>query len=160
MKTRQGFVSNSSTSSFCIYGTAIEKDATALLKLLRENAPDMFKSIQKVVLKQCDQYKDDYPPESIEEMKKWIRDIDNVDCALDEVDDYEVIYEIEKALKKSGSNLGFEIPSEFDEVFIGREWSSVGDNETGLQFKDKIEEDIKKFFGKQKCATHQEAYQS
>lgn len=47
MKIRNGFVSNSSSSSFCIYGTEDVSfgDGVVLLKTLRENFPEEFEKM-------------------------------------------------------------------------------------------------------------------
>lgn len=45
-----------------------------------------------------------------------------------------------------------------NQVFIGREWCSIGDHETGLEFKKSTEEKIEKLLGrKQSCETIEEA---
>ena len=101
MKYRKGFVSNSSSSSFCIYGTDIEE----------------------------------------EEYRKLNAD-DNEDG--------------EDKLK--GTCLSLE--SIMGEAFwIGREYSSIEDDETGAQFKKRVEEDIEKVLGKKvKCGYCSEAW--
>jgi hypothetical protein len=45
--------------------------------------------------------------------------------------------------------------------FFGASWDKVGDNETGLQFKTRIEEKLKAAFGSEvRCSTHSEAWYS
>ena len=81
MKIRQGFVSNSSSSSFCIFGIYLD------------NA----------------NYKD-----------------------LDE-------------LERKAKDVGLEIEfTPWDSVVIGRSFSSIKDDETGLQFKESVKEKLKK----------------
>jgi hypothetical protein len=95
MKTRIGFVSNSSTTSFCIYGAEVS-DAIA----------DKIES--------------------------------------DETTDLTVEY---------GD------PNGDGEKYAGISWTKVKDDETGLQFKTRVEEEIRKFVGKTvKCRTIEEAY--
>ena len=91
MKIRNGFVSNSSSSSFCIYGTCLtEKD---------------------------------------------------LDISLDEAErkaDEEGLYYV----------WGFN-----ETLYLGRDPSSIGDNETGLDFKKDVENRLKNLFGKDfKCS--------
>lgn len=59
------------------------------------------------------------------------------------------------------SNLGLEfyIPDGYDYCYIGRSWSEVGDDETGKQFKDRVEAELKGVFGdKLEFDTYEEAY--
>lgn len=85
MKIRNGFVSNSSSTSFCIYGMYIEDS-----------------------------------------------------------NDLGELNEIEKLIHK----VGLEIYYSYEDicVFIGKSWSSIKDEQTGKQFKDEIEEKLKKTF--------------
>jgi len=94
MKTRLGFVSNSSSASFCIYGVNFG-DGMLLMK---------------------------------------------EDC---------------KFMKEHG--LHDEI-GQYDSIYIGREWSSIGDDETGKQFKDSIAASIEKRWPGNTCATHEEGW--
>ena len=42
---------------------------------------------------------------------------------------------------------------------VGRSWDTIGDDETGKQFKEKVEQGIKEVFGdKIKCSTHTDAW--
>lgn len=124
MKVRLGFVSNSSTSSFCIYGTYIEFHEIGTTEFLEF----MVDHIDKV--------------ETIAQAEEGLED-----------DRYDVFWEMEKAL-----NLDYHIVEGDDGVYIGDAWSSVGDDETGRQFKDKVEEKIKKLWPKAKCMTLEEAW--
>lgn len=83
MKVRSGFVSNSSTSSFLIYGAFIEGKT------------------------------------------------------YDEVD--EILEGVE--------GLEWHSPDYSDGVYVGRSWDSIGDDETGKQFKDGITKVLKEKFG-------------
>lgn len=99
MKTRNGFVSNSSTSSFCIFGIAVEQDE--FLRNLTDQAKAAFGSA----------------------------DLEDVDW-----------YDIEHALSQAGltQSLEFWRPDYDSTIFIGRRFSSIGDDETGAQFKAKV----------------------
>lgn len=109
MKVRNGFVSNSSSSSFMMYGTEIDKD-------------EAIRLVGGVLKNEGDEDYDDY-------------------CRSEEIEN--IMYE---ALKDT--DLHFVAPYEYDDVMIGRSWSSVKDDETGAQFKASIQAQITKVFGK------------
>ena len=117
MKVRNGFVSNSSTSSFLIYGVSIEEDK------LKQALLDVG------VLK--DEEKDE-----------------------DGIDFYGVLDEATK-----GTNLEYHRPEGDDSFYVGTSWSSVGEDQTGKQFKEQVEEELKKKLGiTVKCGTHEYAW--
>jgi len=74
-----------------------------------------------------------------------------------ELDEY-CAYELSESLD---TTLDIELPYEYDTAYIGRSWSSIGDDETGKQFKESVKKEIKKVFGEDlKCSTHEEVWQS
>ncbi len=91
MKVRHGFVSNSSTTSFLIYGAQIPTDKEEEAKLLGLSTY-------------------------------------SGDCYSD------------------------------DEFFAGLSWDCVGDDETGKQFKERVEALIKQIDAEAKCGTIDRAY--
>jgi len=110
MKTRSCFVSNSSSSSFCIYGVEL----------------DSYDFKEKII--------------------KLKPDLKDEDC----------IYELSESLDTS---LEVHMPCDWDTIYIGRDWSSIQDDETGKQFKESVESEIKKLFGEDiKCSLQEEAY--
>ena len=102
MKIRRGFVSNSSTSSFCIYGACFEE----------EEFISAF-------------------------------DISGIGNA------YDITYELKKQFKES--KIEFQFGPDGDNcIYVGKEWSNIGDDETGAQFKKAIEDKIKSIPGSEK----------
>jgi hypothetical protein len=113
MKIRSGFVSNSSSSSFLIYGIYF-KSSLSLINSVKDK-----EDFKKYLLKQ---YKGLYSKEEIEDFiksgNKYLNDINYV------LKDY----------------LGVEIYSTDDSnrLYCGISWDDVGDNQTGLDFKNDI----------------------
>ena len=93
MKIRKGFVSNSSSTSFCIYGIWLE-------------------------------------------------------------DPQEDMYEV-------AEGLGLFVHSDQygDGLYIGKSWTHIGDDETGKQFKESVQEKVDKLpIDDKKCETHEEGW--
>jgi hypothetical protein len=105
MKIRNGFVSNSSSSSFLIYGTTI--------------------------------------------------DISDIDMPDDVEDSYEYL---EEKFKDTDINVYY-VGDDDGYYYIGKSWSNIGDDETGKQFKNNVENILKEKLGNEiKCCTHSEAW--
>lgn len=115
MRKRNGFISNSSSSSFLIYGTQIERG-------------DIVELFNKV-----------FPEKLIDEDSE------------DDVDEYELMEEISE-------KTGVEFVSGCDDFYLGESWDSIGDDETGKQFKERIEKAIKEVIPDATVTTHEEAW--
>lgn len=107
MKIRNGFVSNSSSSSFCIYGTALE-----------------FGEVL----------------EKLNESKYFTEE------ELENFDEDEGIYEIGEIISKK-TTLSVHVDGEGDTLWVGKEWSTIGDDETGREFKESIKTELEKLLG-------------
>jgi len=117
MKIRSGFVSNSSSSSFLIYGADLNE----------------------------------------EQVKKVIEAHGKV---YNEEDSYENEEIIDTILSDNGYKIKRIYTQEYyEDLLLGRSWSSVGDSETGKQFKENIEAELKKLTGEDiKCCTSEDAW--
>lgn len=126
MKIRHGFVSNSSTSSFCIYGTCISD--SELEEILRPE----YKAMIALAENEPDEDEPEYD---------WGTILD--DLFSEEEGDW-TYYDI------GGDG----------EIYIGRSVTDIKDDETGRQFKDKVEAVIKKYFDTKGVTFgyHEEAY--
>ena len=103
MKIRLGFVSNSSSASFCIFGLVFEDDEGEL----------------------CDK--------------------------------------VDKYNKLNNTKLVCESPLECSSSYVGLYWYDIKDNETGKEFKDRIQYLLNSFceeynLPKLKCATYEESW--
>jgi len=116
MKIRNGFVSNSSSSSFCIYG--IDMDFSDVIEKLKASN---FLTTEEV--------------ERMEEEDEW--------------------YEVDEIIE---SKTVLSVHRDDDNCWIGRSWSSVGDDETGSQFKESVKDELEKILGSDvdDCSTYEE----
>ena len=123
MKIRTGFVANSSSVSFCIYGTRVDTCDDVVRELVGE-----------LLLKDGKGEEADKLKGSEYATSEWLEHF----CG-------------QLGLYARGDQFG-------DYLYIGREWSSIKDDETGKQFKDSVEELVAKLFPNVKCSTHEEGW--
>ena len=114
MKVRNGFVSNSSTSSFLIYGVYFDGYEN-LINTLNEAGKEKVKDI------------------------------------LEGEGSHEIA---------EGLSLPYFSGYESSEIYFGRSWNEVKDDETGLQFKQRIQKEIQEYFDlkDENFHTHEEAW--
>jgi len=140
MKVRQGFVSNSSSTSFSIYG----------LHLSTQELEEIYKSLQVEDNKIIDTFKE------IEALclargisKELVKNIKNSmlneQSKLNTKNSKAIIYE---KIDEIESIPNFSIYRNDYNVYMGRESSSIGEDETGSQFKESVHSAIENLFGK------------
>ena len=119
MKNRDGFVSNSSTSSFFIYGTIIElKD---IHKFLTEEAIRVLKEYHLKQLKESGKQEE-------------------------KIDDSRYIHGVYRSEVCEVLGLAHTYCGEEGYIAIGQSPEYMDDNETKAQFKERVEKSIKEFF--------------
>jgi hypothetical protein len=135
MKIRTGFISNSSASSFMIFGTAIDKDKLS-----------SFPAYMEAIKKLSEEIKEDTTGLSKKEL-------------IEAVEEHHGSEEAVWALVRD-SFLTCVAPCESDEVlYVGLSWNKVADNETGLQFKQRIQNEINRLLGQDlTCGSYSGAY--
>jgi hypothetical protein len=174
MRIRKGFVSNSSTTSFCIYGIYREEreefDPVGKLKEMQKRDSELYyictkayrdkmdKNFEDLVKRRPDVAEDDY----WKNQKKRGFVIQNIVDASEEdckellgrfYDQYEFLDFIGEVF-----DLEANYPP-YGGVYIGKPWSSMSDDETGKEFKACTERLLQILFGPDiQCATHEEAW--
>ena len=133
MKIRNGFVSNSSSSSFVVYGAIIDFDAEHFLNILKGIDETKYNEILNIFKNEC--------------IDNGINEPDDNDI-FDFVDENPYVL-VETLLEFMGLN-NFKIDIYDGNVAIGREYSTIRDDETGKQFKDSVLSTLK-VFGVTEC---------
>lgn len=139
MKTRIGFVSNSSTTSFCIYGVRIhQRDIIPLFQESYKNNPDYWKIIDDYIKKSNLAYEGNL----LLELKRVI----NGEDGSHKYDDDEFEY-IQLFLENVAE---LDIYNDYDNsiIYIGARVTNKEKDETLSEFGKNIEDKILKVFGK------------
>lgn len=174
MKQRKGFVSNSSTSSFCIYGTYLESreevDPIGKLKEIQKRDSEFYYICTKAYRDKMD--------ERFEKMVKDRPDLAEDDCWKKQSRRGFIIQNIVNVTEEEAKEfLGglydqyefldfiaevFDFEAHFPPyggVYVGKSWSKLSDDETGKEFKACTERMLQILFGPDvQCATHEEAW--
>lgn len=137
MKVRMGFVSNSSSSSFCIYGAEIDKEA--LKKILQSK-----KNIENEKEKRVKKAQEAYGKVPLEEYLKLkaLADEDLEDSFGE--DFYE---QFNKLIAKFGLAY-YDQSGEGESFCIGRNFTDMKDDETKGQFKESVNKKMTEMCGK------------
>lgn len=165
MKVRIGFVSNSSVSSFCIYGAEIDMKKFSLenLKCLKINNEEKYISALDGEIKKISERKNKYSGD--DKYIQFLKELKDV-CSL-EKDSLEYI-ELEEMAKDMFSDMealslflddGFSFHCTDYNKYVGVSPFSVKDDETGKQFRERVQKSIRLLFGNDiKCGPIEEAY--
>ena len=139
MKIRQGFVSNSSSSSFCIYGICTA-ESSIIDVLIEKGVPE------EELADGIGEYLYEY---------SYARKKREGTLTVEEID------KNEKKFFKAED--GFESHNPYydcgESIYLGIDWSTIGDDETGSEFKTRIEDTLKDLLGDDtQCFTYKKAW--
>ena len=130
MKIRNGFVSNSSSSSFCAYGLAFY-EADEIIKFCKtcKNYDEAVKSYILAFMSE-----EEYSKLDDQDIENTLED----DCIefLNYLVQCDISFSLETAHTPSGT------------YYIGRDYSMLRDDETGKQFRDSLKTAFQSFSGK------------
>ena len=97
----------------------------------------------------------------IEQLKAAIKKLGLSDENYEDCDDYEedAYSMIEDILGNEGLDLSYATIPYYDRIYVGRCPTSIGDTETGKEFKEGVEKDLKGLFGEGvKCSFESQAW--
>jgi hypothetical protein len=170
MKTRSGFVSNSSTTSFCIYGIISQSDGplTNMLSITNASCLNLLRKIKEVYtvtyneyfLTLCKRFEEKKDDVKLFEMMLKINDYTDLQimeahCATDDEYCGELFQYLTSLL--GFLDLSLYLMLEYNTCYLGRDFSTIGDDETGGEFKQRVKETLTKLFGQNiEIETHDE----
>lgn len=178
MKTRHGLVSNSSSSSFCIYGISVGEfrwepsELFRFIKTFKQEFPEKFNEHVESSIELWASQKESeiyayrvnmYNFFKTDLTDKGYDDFLSAAGSTDEEDSNNNREEISEIIDSLLGKIALTMYTWYDarESWIGRSFSKIGDSETGLAFKQDIQNKINKLFGPdEKCATHSQAWSS
>lgn len=135
MKIRAGFVSNSSSSSFCVYGKEVSDSTTAMYNFIKRSTFDEYK---KTRLEELEQLRKEY--DLIQKYDTW-------DALQGSDEDEDIINSIESNL----NDLKYDVLTYVGngEYMIGLTPWEISDNETGAEFKEKAKKFVTDLTGEE-----------
>lgn len=135
MKIRNGFVSNSSSSSFCIYGTTLSDIKIDMEDYIKTHFEELLETVKEV------EYFQEYPDNMPNTVEKMVEAFEDDPCWF-----WGLCFDIE-CFRTDW------------ETYLGRSWKSIGDDETGKEFKNSVETMLSKLAGSPvECETFDETY--
>ena len=132
MKFREGFVSNSSTTSFFIYGLSFDSDAEIMEKV----KANMSDEIRQIVLDKNNK---------LAQESKYSKHYDTFDAYVNSSEDCcsDFFYDLTRVIE----NLVFEENPYEGTAYIGVCSSDIKDDETGAEFKERTKVLLRSILG-------------
>jgi hypothetical protein len=143
MKVRTGFVSNSSSSSFCAYGVYVGEPKELYIKF-RKTQPELYDEFVEHVVESYGKHDE----EKREEIRGLLTtELDSTENSWENDWRYcEWGWTLQDFLSKRGyANICIDYGEEC--IYMTRDYETLGDNETGKEFRETTKEIIEKLIG-------------